>query len=58
MALSTLFLAAFLILFGINALGWVAISATLLGAVALIAGILILVEAYHPITIRRPVNQQ
>ena len=55
MGLSTLFLAAFLILFGINALGWVAITATFLGAVALIAGILLLVEAAHPIQVwRRP----
>lgn len=53
MSLSTLFLAAFLILFGINALGWVVISATFLGVVALIAGILILIEAAHPITIYR-----
>lgn len=51
MSLSTLFLAAFLILFGISALGWVAVSATVLGIVALIAGVLILVEAYHPVTI-------
>lgn len=51
MSLSTLFLAAFLILFAISALGWVAVSATVLGVVALIAGILILVESAHPITI-------
>jgi hypothetical protein len=55
MSLSTLFLAAFLILFGINTLGWVAVSATVLGVVAFVAGVLILVEAYHPITVyRRP----
>lgn len=44
MSLSTLALALFLILFAISALGWVAVSATFLGVVALIAGILILVE--------------
>jgi uncharacterized membrane protein HdeD (DUF308 family) len=54
-SLSTLFLAAFLILFGISALGWVSISATFIGVVAFVAGILILVEAYHPLTVyRRP----
>lgn len=53
MSLSALFLAAFLILFAINALAWVAVSATFLGVVALIAGILILVEAAHPITVWR-----
>lgn len=51
MGLSTLFLAAFLILTGISLLGWVAVSATVLGVVALVAGILILVESYHPITV-------
>lgn len=51
MGLSALFLAAFLILFAINALGWVAVSATFLGVVALVAGILILVEGVHPIVV-------
>lgn len=55
MGLSSLLLAAFLILFGLNALGLIAVSATVsatvLGIVALIAGILFLVEGYHPITI-------
>lgn len=55
MSLSTLFLAAFLIIYAISALGWVAISATFIGVVALIAGILFLVEGYHPITVyKRP----
>lgn len=53
MGLSALFLAAFLILFGLNALNLIAISATVLGIVALIAGILILVEGVHPITVYR-----
>ena len=51
MSLSTLFLAAFLILFGVKALGWIVISAVFLGVVALITGILILVEGYRPITV-------
>lgn len=51
MSLSALFLALFLILFAISTFGWVAISGTILGIVALIAGILILVEAAHPITL-------
>lgn len=51
MSLSSLFLAAFLILTGISLLGWVAISATFLGVIALVAGILILVEGVHPIVI-------
>jgi len=51
MGLSNLLLAAFLILFGLNALGLIAVSATVLGIVALIAGILFLVEGYHPITV-------
>lgn len=55
MSLTTLALAVFLILFGINALGWVAVSATALGIIALVAGILILVDGYHPVTVfRRP----
>lgn len=55
MSLTTLALAVFLILFGINSLGWVAVSATVLGIVALVAGILILIDGYHPVTIlRRP----
>lgn len=56
MTLTTLALAVFLILFGINTLGWVAVSATVLGIVALVAGILILVDSYHPVVfpVRRP----
>lgn len=51
MSLTTLALAAFLILFAISSLGWVAVSATFIGVVALIAGILILVDGYHPVTL-------
>lgn len=51
MSITPLALAVFLILFAINALGWVAVSATFLGVVALVAGILILVDGYHPVSI-------
>lgn len=51
MSLSTLLLAVFLILFAISMLGWVAVSATVLGVVALVDGILFLVEAAHPIVV-------
>lgn len=44
MSLSSLFLSAFLILFAIDLLGWVAVGSTFLGIVALITGILILLE--------------
>ena len=53
MSLTTIALAAFLILFAISTLGWVAVSSTVLGVVALVAGILILVDAYHPVTVLR-----
>jgi uncharacterized membrane protein HdeD (DUF308 family) len=53
MSLTTLALAVFLILYGISALGWVAVSATVIGVVALVAGILILVDGYHPVTVFR-----
>lgn len=45
MALSTVFVIAFLILFGLDLLTWVAVGSVLLGAVALIAGVLMLLEA-------------
>lgn len=53
MSLATLFLALFLILFGVSALGWVAISATVLGIVALIAGVLQVIPAITIPTQRR-----
>ena len=56
MSLSQLLLAVFLILFAISTLGWVAVSATVLGIVALIDGILFLVEGYHPITVINRTN--
>lgn len=55
MSLTTLALAAFLLLFAVSILGWVVVSTTVLGVVALIAGILILIDSYHPVTVwRRP----
>ena len=51
MSLSSLLLAAFLILTGLSLLGIVAVSNTVLGVLALVAGILFLVEGYHPITV-------
>lgn len=44
MALSTLALAVTLILVGLSWLGWVAVSVGVLGALALITGILIILE--------------
>lgn len=55
MNLSSLLLAVFLILLGITWLGWVAISITFLGIWSLVTGILLLLEAYHPVVVyRRP----
>lgn len=53
MSLQPFVLALFLILLGISWLGWVAISTTVLGVLALVAGILILVDGYHPVTVWR-----
>jgi hypothetical protein len=53
MSLTTILLAAFFILYAVSTLGWIPISATVLGVIALIVGILILVDAYHPILPRR-----
>lgn len=55
MSLSQLLLAVWLILVGLVWLGWVTVSSKLLGGLALVTGILWLVEGYHPITVyRRP----
>jgi hypothetical protein len=53
LSLSTLLLAIFLILTGLNLLEVTTISNTVLGVVALIAGIAFLVEGYHPVTLLR-----
>lgn len=55
MSLAQLLTAVWLILVGLTWLGWVAVSEKLLGGIALVAGILWFVEAYHPVTVyRRP----
>lgn len=46
MSLANLLLAVLLILLGINWLGWVAVSATVLGILALVAGILFLLAGF------------
>lgn len=59
MSLTTLALAAFLILFAVSTLGWIAVSSLVLGIVALFAGLLILFDGYHPVTVwRRPGSTQ
>jgi hypothetical protein len=44
MSLAILVLALFLVLFGINLLGWVLVSSLLLGILAFVAGILFFLE--------------
>lgn len=55
MSLGSLALAIWLVLVGITWLGWVAISTKFLGGWAALTGLLLFLEAYHPITVwRRP----
>lgn len=55
MSLSGLLLAVWLILVGLAWTGIVAISSHFLGLWAIVTGVLLLLEAYHPITVyRRP----
>lgn len=51
MSLSTLLLAIFLILLGLSWLAILAVSAKLLGIIALVDGIAWLVESYRPIVL-------
>lgn len=51
MSLGTLCLAVYLILQGLVLLGIMSISNVILGLLALIAGIAMLVTAWHPITL-------
>jgi hypothetical protein len=53
MSLGSLCLAIYLILQGLVLLGILSVSNVLLGILALIAGIALLVEAYHPLTVFR-----
>lgn len=54
MSLSTLLIGAYFVLVGLSLLGLVAVSNFVLGLIALILGILILLSAFHPVTINRP----
>jgi uncharacterized membrane protein HdeD (DUF308 family) len=47
--MAILLLAVFLLLTGLNLLGVVAVSATVLGIIAILAGILFLVNEVHPL---------
>lgn len=53
MSLTNLLLAAYFILVGLSLLGILAVSNTVLGIIALIVGIIILVDGFHPITWNR-----
>lgn len=54
MSISSILLALFLILVGVSWLTWVNIDIKFLGLLGFVTGILLLVESYHPINIRRP----
>lgn len=51
MSVAMIALALYLLLTGLSLLGIAAISSTLLGVLALIAGILFLVSEFHPLNI-------
>lgn len=51
MSLSSLLLAVWFILYGLNALNLVAVSTIVLGLVALILGVALLIESWHPVTL-------
>lgn len=51
MSLSGILLVLFLLLYAVTALGWVAVSATVLGIVALATAIAFIVEGWHPLPI-------
>lgn len=55
MTLSQLALVLFFILLGITWIGWVAISATVLGIIALLVGVLMLLEALGVVAWNGPV---
>lgn len=54
MSIGTLALGLYLLFVGAEQLGWFSVSATLLGILALVAGIIILIDAVHSVTFRRP----
>lgn len=49
MSLSTILLAVFFILWGLVQLGALAVAPAVLGIIALVIGILLLVDAWHPL---------
>lgn len=55
MSLGNLCLGLYLVLIGCVQLFGLNVSATLLGVLALIAGIIILIDSYHPLTVGRRV---
>lgn len=54
MSIGTLALGLYLLFVGAAQLGWFTVSNVLLGVLAVVAGLLILVDAVHPIAIGRP----
>lgn len=50
MSIGTLALGLYLLFVGAATLGWFTVSSTVLGVLALVAGIIILIDAVHPIT--------
>lgn len=54
MSLGSLLLGIWLILVGVTWLSWVAIDAKFLGLLGFITGLVVLIESYRPITVRRP----
>lgn len=53
MSLASLLLGIWLILLGLTWMGVISLSSNFLGIVALVTGILWLLEGYHPITVFR-----
>lgn len=51
MSLGTLCLGLYLLFVGAAQLGWFSVSGTLLGILALVAGIIILIDSVHPVTL-------
>lgn len=54
MSISSILLGLWLILVGSTWLTWIDVSLKFLGLLAFITGILWLIEAYHPIVVKRP----
>lgn len=54
MSLGSLLLAVWLILVGLTWIGWVVLTIKFLGGWGLATGIILILEAYHPINIQKP----